>query len=154
MFTLPTSFSLLPTRISRLLCRKATWCINSHATATVSMYVVSPKSCRTELNSIFPNLCALSLLRNAYFLPVNAKLPSRLINSLLLLIQQLDFIFYKIQSVLNIMMTVYSLFLPNIAPFSSICSSFHSCPRLLLFPSICFSFHLFTFIKTSNPTLC
>ena len=116
MFTLPTSFSPLQTRMSGLLYRKATWCINSHATATIGMYAVSLESCRTELNNTFPNLSALSLhLRNACFLPVDANLPPRLIPSPLLLILPLDFIFYKIQSVLNIMMTVNSLFLPKAA---------------------------------------
>ena len=97
---------------------------------------VFPKGSRTELNNTFPNLLALSLTRNAYFPPVDADLPSRLIHSLSLPIQPLDFIFYKIQSMLNIMMTVDSLFLPKAAP----------------------PFHLSaleaTFIKTSNPALC
>ena len=48
-------------------------------------------------------------------LPVGANLPPRLIPSLFLLIQPLDFIFYKILPALNIMMTVDSLFLPKIA---------------------------------------
>ena len=81
----------------------------------------TPESCRTELNNTFPNLSALALLpRNAYFLLVNANLPPRLIPSLLLLIQPLDFIFYKILPVLNTMMAADSLFLPK-APILSIC---------------------------------
>ena len=97
----------------------------------ISRYVgVSPKGCRSELNNTFPNLSPLSLLsRNAYFLPVNENLPPRLIPNLLLLIQALDFIFYKIQSVLNNMMVVDSLFLPKAAPLSI---------YQLFFPSIYF----------------
>ena len=72
------------------------------------------------INSTFPNLSALILLpKSAYFLPVGANLPPTLIPSLLLLIQQLDFIFYKILSVLNIMMV----------------EILYSCPRSLFFPS-------------------
>ena len=87
-----------------------------------------------------------------YFLPVDESLPPRLIPNLLLLIQTLAFIFYKIHSVLNIMMTVDSLFL--FKAVLCIRSSFQSCPRPLLFPSICSFFHLSTFMKTSNPSLC
>ena len=92
-----------------------------------------------------------SLKRLGYFLPVDESLPPRLIPNLLLLIQTLAFIFYKIHSVLNIMMTVDSLFL--FKAVLCIRSSFQSCPRPLLFPSICSFFHLSTFMKTSNPTL-
>ena len=45
--------------------------------------------------------------------------------SLLLLIQPLDFIFYKILPALNIMMTADFLFLPRPFTFSSICSWSH-----------------------------
>ena len=73
-----------------------------------------------KIKQPFPNLSVLTvLLRNAYFLPVDANL---LIPSLLLLIQPLDFIFYKILPVFNIMMTVDSLFSPKAALFPSICS--------------------------------
>ena len=48
-------------------------------------------------------------------MPVDANLPPRPIPSLLLLIQPLDFIFDKILSVLNIMMSVHFLFLPKAA---------------------------------------
>ena len=68
LFTLPTSFSPLPTRMYCLLYRKTTWFINSHATVTVAMYAVLPKGCRIESNNMFPNLSALALLpKNAYF---------------------------------------------------------------------------------------
>ena len=101
------------------LYRKATRFINSHATVTVCMLAVLPKGFRTELNIASPNLFALALLcRNAYFLPVGANLPPRLIRNLLILIQPLDFTFYKILSALNIMMTVDSLFLPTVALLS------------------------------------
>ena len=53
--------------------------------------------------------------KNACFLPVGANLPPKLIPSLLLLIQSLDFIFYKILPSLNIMMTADFLFLPKVA---------------------------------------
>ena len=53
--------------------------------------------------------------KNAYFLLAGANLPPRLIPSLLLLIQPLDFIFYKILPALNIMMTADFLFLPKAA---------------------------------------
>ena len=53
--------------------------------------------------------------KNAYFLLVGANFPPRLIPSLLLLIQPLNFIFYKILPALNIMMTVDFLFLPKVA---------------------------------------
>ena len=53
--------------------------------------------------------------QNAYFLLVCANLPSRLIPSILLLIQPLDFIFYKILPALNIMMTADFIFLPKAA---------------------------------------
>ena len=47
-----------------------------------------------------PKLSVLALLpKNAYFLLVGANLPPRLIPSLLLLIQPLDFIFYKIKAI-------------------------------------------------------
>ena len=118
LFSLPTSFSPLPTRIYCLLYRKATWFINSHATVTVGMYAVLPKGCLTGLNNLSLNLSALALNGNAYFLPVGANLPSRLILSLLLLIQPLDFIFYKILPVFNILMTVDCLFLPEAALLS------------------------------------
>ena len=63
-----------------------------------------------------PNLSVLALLpKNAYFLLVGANLPPRLIHSLLLLIQLLDFNFCKMLPVLNIMMTVDSLFLSKAA---------------------------------------
>ena len=55
------------------------------------------------------------LPKNAYFLLVGANLPPRLIPSLSLLIQPLDFIFYKILPALNIMMTADFLFLPKAA---------------------------------------
>ena len=55
------------------------------------------------------------LPKNAYFLLVGANLPPRLIPSLLLLIQPLDFIFYKILPALNIMMTADYLCLPTAA---------------------------------------
>ena len=59
---------------------------------------------------MFPNLSALALFpRNTFFFPISANLPP----SLLLLIQPFNFIFYKIQSVLNIVMTVDTLFLPR-----------------------------------------
>ena len=75
-----------------------------------------PKGCRTESNNMSPNLSVLALLpKNAYFLLVGANLPPGLIPSLLLLIQPLDFIFYKILPVLNIMMTADFLFLPKAA---------------------------------------
>ena len=62
------------------------------------------------------NVFVLVLLpRKAYFLHVGVNLPPRLVPSTLLLIQPLDFIFYKILRVLNIMMAVDSLFLPNAA---------------------------------------
>ena len=57
--------------------------------------------------------------RNAYFLPVGVILPPPPIPSLLLLIQPLDFFFYKILSVLNIMMTVDHFFLPKAALLST-----------------------------------
>ena len=63
-----------------------------------------------------PNLSVLALLpKNAYFLLVGANLPPRLIPSLLLLIQPLDFIFYEILPALKIMMTADFLFLPKAA---------------------------------------
>ena len=62
-----------------------------------------------------PNLSVLTLLKNAYFLLVGTNLPPRLVISLLFLIQPLDFIFYKILPVLNIMMTADFLFLPKAA---------------------------------------
>ena len=62
------------------------------------------------------NLSALALFpKNAYFLPVGANLPPRLIPSLLLPIQPWDFIFYKILPALNIMKTANFLFLPKAA---------------------------------------
>ena len=51
-------------------------------------------------------------------LPVGANLPLRPIPSLLLLLPLLDFTFCKVLSVLNIMMTVDSLFLPKVALLS------------------------------------
>ena len=70
----------------------------------------------TESNNMSPNLSVLALLpKNAYFLLVGANLPHRLIPSLLLLIQPLDFIFYQILPALNIMMTADFLFLPKAA---------------------------------------
>ena len=81
---------------------------------TVGKWAVLPKGCRTESNNMFPNLSVLALLpKNAYFLLVGANLPPRLIPSLLLLIQLLDFIFYKILPALNIMMTADFLLLPK-----------------------------------------
>ena len=78
-----------------------------------------PKPYRTELNNTSPNLSAFAhLSRNAYFLFVDANLPSRPIPSLLLLIKPLDFIYYKILSVINIVMTVDFLFLPKTALLS------------------------------------
>ena len=78
-----------------------------------------PKGCKTESNNMSPNLSVLALLpKNAYFLLVGANLPPRLIPSLLLLIQPLDFIFYKILPALNIMMTADFLFLPKAAHLS------------------------------------
>ena len=53
--------------------------------------------------------------RNAYFLLVGANLLPGLIPSLSFLIRPLDFIFYKILPVLNIMMTADFLFLPKAA---------------------------------------
>ena len=50
-----------------------------------------------------------------FFLLVGANLSPRLMPSLLLLIQPLDFIFYKILPALNIMMTADFLFLPKAA---------------------------------------
>ena len=74
------------------------------------------QGCRTESNNMFPNLSVLALLpTNAHFLLVSANLPPRLITSLLLLIQPLDFIFYKILPALNTMMTADFVFLPKAA---------------------------------------
>ena len=56
--------------------------------------------------------------RNTYFLTFSANLPPSLIPTLMLLIQPLDFIFYKILPVLNIMMTVDFLFLFKAAVLS------------------------------------
>ena len=53
--------------------------------------------------------------KNVYFLLVGANLPPRLISSLLLLIQPLDFIFCKILPAFNIMMTADFLSLPKAA---------------------------------------
>ena len=64
-------------------------------------------------------ICSCFFSRNAYFLHVVVILPPRPIpSSLLLLILPLDFIFYKIRSVRNIMMTVDSLFSPKAALLS------------------------------------
>ena len=69
-----------------------------------------------RINNMSPNLSVLALLpKNAYFQLVGANLPPRLIPSLLLLIQPLDFIFYKILPALNIIMTADFLFLPKAA---------------------------------------
>ena len=69
---------------------------------------------QNRINNMSPNLSVLAFLsKNAYFLLVGANLPPRLIPSLLLLIQPLDFIFYKILPALNIMMTADFLFLPK-----------------------------------------
>ena len=80
------------------------------------------RTCQTLQDRIkqhVPNLSVLALLpKNAYFLLVGANLPLRLIPSLLLLIQPLDFIFYKILPALNIMMTADFLFLPKAAHIS------------------------------------
>ena len=96
-----------------------------------------PMGCRIELNNTSQNLSALALLPgNAYFLPVDANFLSRPIPRLLLLIQSLDFTFYKILSVLNIMMTVDSLFLTQGR------SPFH------------LSALETTFMRTPNPALC
>ena len=63
-----------------------------------------------------PNLSVIALLpKNVYFRPVGVNLPPKLMPSLLLLIQLLDFILYKILPVLNIMTTVDFLFLPKVA---------------------------------------
>ena len=119
LFTSITSFFPLPTRMYYLLYRKAMWFINAHATVAVGMQAVPPKGCRAELNITSLNLSALALLfRNAYFQPVGANLLPRPIPCFLLLIQPLDFTCYKILSVLNIMMTVDSLFLPKVALLS------------------------------------
>ena len=92
--------------------------INSHATVTVGMYAVLPKGCRTESNNMSPNLSIFALLpKNAYFLLVGANLPPRLIPSLLLLIQPLDFIFCKIPPAINIMMIADFPFLLKAAHF-------------------------------------
>ena len=96
-----------------------TACVTEKQRGLSIFMTVPPKGCRTELNNTYPSLFVCALLpRNAYFLPVGAKLPRRLIPSILLLIQPLDFIFYKILSVLNIMTTVDSLFLPKAALLS------------------------------------
>ena len=58
-------------------------------------------------------------------LTVSANLPLSLMPSLLLLLQPLNFIFYKILPALNIMMTV----------------DFYYCHRRLSVPSICFQSH-------------
>ena len=80
------------------------------------MYAVPSKDCSTKWNNTYPSLLALSLFsRNAYFLTVGANLPPRIIPNFSLLIQPLNFIFYKILSALNIMITVDSLFLPEAA---------------------------------------
>ena len=80
------------------------------------MWAVLPKRCRTKSNNMSPNLSVLALFpKKAYFLLVGENLPPRLILSLLLLIQPLDSIFYKILPVLNIMMTADFLFLPKAA---------------------------------------
>ena len=65
--------------------------------------------------------------RNAYFLFVSANLPPSLIPCLLLLIQPLDFIFYNILPVLNIMMTIDYVFWskPDFIFFES-CTTFRS----------------------------
>ena len=55
---------------------------------------------RTEFNNIRPRIYPFLLFLSA----IGANLPPRLIPSLLLLIQPLDSIFYKILSVLNILM--------------------------------------------------
>ena len=82
------------------------------------MKAVPPKGCRTKLNKRFPNLSVLVLLpRNAYFLPVRANPPPSVIPSYLLVIQPLDFIFYKILPVYNIRMTANSLFLHKASLF-------------------------------------
>ena len=96
-----------------------------------------PKGCRTESNNMSPNLSVLALFpKNAYFRRIGANLPSRLIPSLLLLIQPLDFIFYKILPALNIMMTAdFPILAQGRSPFSL--SALEA-----------------TFIKTSNPALC
>ena len=92
--------------------------INSHATVTVGMYAVLPRSFRTESNNMSPNLSIFAFLsKNAYFLLIGANLPPRLIPSLLLLIQPLDFIFCKILPAINIMMTADFPFLLNAAHF-------------------------------------
>ena len=68
---------------------------------------------QTTCPQIYPFL--LFFPKNAYFLLAGANLSPRLIPSLLLLIQPLDFIFYKILPALNIMMTADFLFLPKAA---------------------------------------
>ena len=82
------------------------------------------------------NLSIALLPKNAYFLLVGANLPPRLTPSLLLLIQLLDFIFYKILPALNIMMTADFFILAQVR------SPFH------------LSALEATFIKISNPALC
>ena len=70
------------------------------------------KAAGQELNYTFSNVSALAHLpKNAYFLLVLTNLPPSLIPSLLLLIQPLNFFFYKILVVLNNIMTVDSLIL-------------------------------------------
>ena len=74
------------------------------------------KGCRTESNNRSTNLSVLALLpKNAYFLLVGANLPPRLIPSLLLPTQPLDFIFYKILPALTTMITADFLFLSKAA---------------------------------------
>ena len=83
------------------------------------MYAVLFKGCRTELNNMSPNLSAIAfLLRNPYFLPICANLPFTVIPSLLLLIQPLDFISFKILSVFILMMTEDLLSLLEVALLS------------------------------------
>ena len=71
--------------------------------------------------------------RNDYFLPVGANLPPRLIPSLLLLIQPLDFIFLQ----------------------NPTCAQHYDDKRFFILAQGCSSFHLSaleaTFIKTSTP---
>ena len=106
-----------------------------------------------------PNLSVLALFpKNAYFLLVGANLPPRLIPSRLLMIQPLDFIFYKILPALNIIMTADFLFLPKAAhlfiylPLKPLSSKLltpssgdkkNSCTALRLYTNDAFSLVLF-----------
>ena len=116
------------------------------------------KFCRTELNNTSPNLSVLALPpRNAYFLPIGVNLPPRAIPSLLLLerVQKpLDFIFYKILSVLSIMMTVDSLFWPKAALLSIYLLSMLLSSKLLTPPSADKKEFLHSLKDSALMTLC